>query len=769
MIPSSLDVPGEKTTMRFSRRLPHAAIAQILVFASMAVVAESQTFSGVLTWHNDNARTGQNLSETVLTPQNVNSNSFGKVLSYPVDGQIYTQPLYVPNLNIPGKGIHNVVYIATENDSVYAFDADGKTGIPLWKTSFANPVAGITPVNCTTAATSCSVYPVDGITATPVIDPLTNTIYVVAHTFESGSYYVRLHALNIATGAEKFGGPVALQATVNGTGVGSVHGKITMGLQGNLARPALLLLNGVVYIALGGNPHAWILAYDAQTLAQLAVFSSSPNGTLGGIWQSGAGLAADTEGHIYASTGDGTFDASTGGVDYGDTILKLDGSLNVLDYFTPMDQACRFTDDMDLSAGGPMLLPPQSGAVANEVLISGKGGSPCDAGASPIYVVNRDSLGGYDPAQDHVVQEIAGSPAGYWSNPAFWHGPTSEYVYFAGKAAWTTGDRVKMYSLTDGQLSTTYIKQSANVPINGGTPSVSSNGTSSGILWLLSRQEKLSARPGVMPAALYAYDATDVSKMLYSSVFAGKRDQPGCGNKFQVPTIANGKVFVATQNELDIYGLLNQPLPAYPVLLSSPCLDFSNVIVGQSSAAQTVILKNGGTTTLKVNSIAVGGLSAHDFTQTNNCTSVLPNGSCTITVTFKPSAINPRYATITIADSALTQQSIFIIGNGTPADSLLPASLTFPTTKVGTSSTPQTVTLKNLDLVNTLSVTNISLTGTHFSDFSQTNNCPASVAPGANCTINVTFTPQAIGNRNAQLSVTAGGSVQKVPVTGTGN
>jgi len=754
--------------MKLSRRFVGAATVQILALASFAAVAQAQSFSGVLTWHNDNARTGQNLNETVLTPQNVNSNTFGKVLSYPVDGQLYTQPLYVPNLNIPGKGVHNVIYVATENASVYAFDADGKTGIPLWKASFANPLSGITPVNCTTAATSCSVYPVDGITATPVIDPLTNTIYVVAHTFENGSYFVRLHALNIATGAEKFGGPVALTATVNGTGVGSVNGKITMGLQGNLARPALLLLNGVVYIALGGNPHAWILAYDSQTLVQLAVFCSSPNGTLGGVWQSGAGLAADAEGNIYAATGDGTFDASTGGVDYGDTVLKLDRLLNVLDYFTPMDQACRFTSDFDLSAGGPMLLPPQSGAVANEILMSGKGGSPCDVGASPIYVVNRDSLGGYDPSQDHVVQEIAGSPAGYWSNPAYWHGATSQYVYYAGKAAWSTGDRLKMYTLTDGQLSTTS-KQSANVPINGGTPSVSSNGSTNGIVWLLSRQEKLSARPGVMPAALYAYDATDVSKMLYSSIFAGKRDQPGCGNKFQVPTIANGKVYVATQNELDIYGLLNQPLPAYPVQLSSPCLDFGNVIVGATSAAQTITLKNGGATTLKVNSITVGGLSAHDFSETNTCTNVAPGGSCTITVTFKPAAALPRYANITISDSAVTQQSIFIIGTGTPADSLTPTSLTFPATKVGTSSTPQTVTLKNLDTVNPLSVSNISLTGTHPTDFSHTNNCPVSVAPGASCTINVTFIPQAVGSRNAQLSVTAAGTVQKVPVVGTGN
>src|SRR5581483_8000380 len=257
-------------------------------------------------------------------------------------------------------------------------------------------------------------------------------------------------------------------------------------------------------------------------------------------------------------TGDGTFDASTGGTDYGDTVVKLNSFLSVIDYFTPMDQACRFTSDFDLASGGPMVLPPQPGPVANELLMAGKGGSPCDAsGFAPIYLLNAATLGGYNPTQDNVVQEISGSPIGYWSSPAYFQGDTGTWVYYGGVTKdHATGDNLKAYSLTNGQLSTTPTSQSSNVLLNGGTPSVSANGTTNGIVWLLSRQDYLDTRPGVMPAVLYAYDATNLATQLYSSAQStqyGKRDQAGCGTKFQVPTVANGKVFVGTESELDIY------------------------------------------------------------------------------------------------------------------------------------------------------------------------------------------------------------------------
>lgn len=641
-----------------------------LFFFSLAG-AFGQGFAGVLTGQNDNARTGQNLSETVLTQQNVEAASFGKVLSYPVDGQIYAQPLYVPNVSIPNVGTRNVVYVATENDSVYAFDADGLNSNPLWHVSFSNFPNGISPVNCVKSGLSCNVYPVDGITGTPVIDPTTNTMYLVSHTLEKGTYFVRLHALDITAGAEKFGGPVALHATVNGTGAGSVNGKISMDTQHHLARPALLLLNGILYIAQDTQSHGWILAYNAQTLTQTAAFASTPNGTLGGIWHSGGGLVGDNQGDIYAATGDGTFDASTGGTDYGDTLMQLNSNLVVTDYFTPMDQACRFQQDKDLASGGPLALPTQGGSFPNEILIAGKGGSPCDASAtSPIYLVNRDQMGGYNPNQDQVVEEISGATIGYWSSPAYWQGASSAYVYYAGQTRnHAVGDYLKAYSVSNGQISKTPVAQSSNTFLVGATPSVSANNKTSGIVWIVARNDYLDTRPGVKPGVLYAYDATNVASQLYSSAQSlqyGTRDQLGCATKFQVPTIANGKVYVGTENEVDIYGLLGQPLPAYPVSLSVPCATFGSVPVGSTGTAQKVTLKNVGSANLNFSSIKLAGSNPGDFTRSSTCMSPLaPGASCTITINFKPTATGPRFAFVLITDSALTSQSIYVIGSGT--------------------------------------------------------------------------------------------------------
>ena len=729
--------------------------ARVAIAIYLASSAYAQTFNGVFTWHNDNGRTGQYLKESVLTPQNVNSATFGKVLSYPVDGEIFGQPLYVPNVQINGH-LYNVVYVVTENNSVVALETDNLH--PLWHTTFSNPSAGVTAVNCKTSSLSCNVYPIDGVTATPVIDPTTSTMYIVAHTLENGVFYVRLHALDITTGKEKFGGPVEVTATAPGTGVGSKNGMITLNLQNDLVRPAVLLLknagpNGTVYIAPNGYPHSWVLAYDAVTLQQLSVFVSSPNGTLAGIWQSGAGLAADKNNHIYLATGDGTFDASTGGLDYGDTLLQLDSSLAVVDYFTPMDQACRFTSDMDLSSGGPMLLPPQSGAVPNEVLIAGKGGTPCDAnGLSPIYLVNDDDMGQYDATLDHVVEEISGSTIGYWSSPAYWQGAAGAWVYYAGVTAdHATGDYLKAYSLTNGLLSVSPTSQSSNLLLNGGTPSISAKGSTNGILWLISREDYLDTRPGVKPATLYAYDATNVATQLYSSAASGLRDQAGCGAKFQTPTIANGQVFVGTGSELDVYGVIGQPLPAYPVTLSQPCADFGMVETGSTSTAQNVVLTNTGAANLTINSIAPTGQNVTDFIATNNCpASLAPGGNCTITLTFTPLGTGPRYASVIINDNAITPQGISVVGYGIATISLTPTILEFGDVTVGQSSSPQTATFQN----SGTSSVNVTVTMTGQADFSQTNNCPASVPAGGSCTINVTFKPVAIGLRHGYINLT---------------
>jgi hypothetical protein len=528
----------------------------------------------VITWHNDNAHTGQYLRETALTPLNVNSGSFGKLGSYTVDGQIYAQPLYWPGLPIPHLGTHNVLFVATENDSVYALDADTPGSQPLWQVNFTNP-PNVTTVPCEDINKSCHVYPIVGITGTPVIDPSSKTLYVIARTKEirltQGVYVQRLHALDIATHAEKFGGPVEITASQSGISFDPLHAG---------QRPGLLLLpgsqggNNVLYIAWAGYTHSgppilpgWVMAYDAQTLKQLAVFATTPKGTDGGVWGAGGGIASDSRGYLYAATADGTFDANKGGADYGDSLVKLNlshAALSVTDYFTPMDEACRLQADLDLGSGGPMVLPHDGSAtVTDEVLISGKGGSPCDlfsgTYASPIYVVNRRRMGQFHGQHDNVAQTVAGATAGYWSAPAYWKGQNGAYVYYAGvleDADKGVGDNLRMYTLSGGLLSTSSVAQSPNTFPVGSTPSVSANGDTNGIVWAIERQDSLSQKPGSQPAVLHAYDATNVATELYNSKQAGTRDQAGPATKYQVPTIANGRVYVGTQTELDAYGLM---------------------------------------------------------------------------------------------------------------------------------------------------------------------------------------------------------------------
>jgi hypothetical protein len=647
--------------MRFAKSVATAVAFVITCFGS----ATSQVFNGVLTQHNDNARSGQNLNETTLTPQNVSAATFGKVFSYSVDGQVYAQPLYVPNLSIPSMGTHNVVFVATENDSVYALDADGLSPTPLWHDSFINPAQGITAIPCSN--TGCVVFPMRGITSTPVIDPNTDTMYLITRTVSKGQYFQTLHAIDITTGAEKFGGPVNIAGSVSGTGVGSKSGVIAFDPLAAVQRAGLLLANGMIYIAWSATrEHGWIMAYDAQTLQQVAILNTTPNGTLGGVWQSGNGLAADGAGDIYVAVADGLFDVNTGGVDYGDSLLKLNSTLGVMDYFTPKDQACRRSYDKDLGSGGPLLLPAQGGAVSNELIIAGKGGGPCDSsGVTPIYVLNRDNLGQYNAMVDQVVEEVAASSAGYWSSPAYWQGSSAAYIYSAGGNG-TTSDTLHMYSVSNGQLSATAVAQSSNTFIVGATPSISAKGNSSGIVWVIERQDNLDTNPGTSPAILYAYDATDVSKMLYNSTQVVQRDQGGCGNKFQVPTIANGRVYVATQNELDVFGLLGNSSSAPSVYLSNPCETFAAQAVGTTSAAQSVTLKNSGNLDLDINQITTSGLNAGDFNQSNPCAkSLAPGASCTITIKFTPSIVGAESAYVMISDNANgSPHNVYLTGVG---------------------------------------------------------------------------------------------------------
>jgi len=735
-----------------------------LTFSTLA--ATGQSFNGVLTWQNDNGRTGQNLNETVLTPANVNITTFGKVFAFQVDGNVFAQPLYVPNVTIPNQGVHNVLYVATENDSVYAFDADGQSTTPLWQVSFIDPANNITPEACLDANNGCVITPVVGITGTPVIDPSTGTLYLVAVTDESGLFFQRLHALDITSGAEKFGGPVVVQPTFPGTGPGSRNGIVRFGSAHHLQRPGLLLLNDVVYVAWTGT-HGWIVGYDALTLAQVAVFNSSPNTRYAGIWQSGAGLAADSQGNIYAATGDGTFDADTGGNSYGDTLLKLNSSLQVVDYFTPMDQLCRNAHDQDLASGGPVVLPTQSGPTPDEVLLSGKGGYPCDlfgsTYASPFYVLNQNQLGGYNPSQDQNVQTVAGAPEFVYGTPAYWTGPNGSYVYLSGFLRGSdAGDFLRAFSITNGLLSPSPIALTKTRFPVGSSPSVSANGTTNGILWAVKRGDSLDNNPGPDPTVLVAFDATNVAKLLYSTTQKQSLEDVGApATKFLPPTVANGRVYVGTQSEIDVYGLL-------PVSVSPIKLVFATRTVGMSSLVKTITLTNTQSKTLNISSISTSG----DFFETHpTCASSLaPSTSCTINVTFTPSTSGTRTGTLSVADDAPgSTQSVSLSGIGTFVG-LSATTLPFGSVPVGTNSRTKKiiVTNKGSALVN---ITNISIGGPNATDFVQTNTCGQSLAAGASCTITFGFTPTATGNRSATLSIVDDdlGSPQNVALSGIGS
>jgi hypothetical protein len=507
--------------------------------------------TAVLTYHNDNARTGQFTLETALTPSTVYTANFGKLFTQSVDGYIYAQPLYAPGIMIPGNGTHNVVYVATEHDSVYAFDADSSSGGTLWKTSFINSSAGVTTVPSADVGVN-DIVPEIGITATPVIDYVASTIFVEVKTKEVvggvTNYVHRLHALDIRTGLEKPNSPVVITAISEGTGDGNNgKGQVPWNPLRQHVRPALLLNYGVVYVASAshgdiGPYHGWVLAYNEDTLQQLYTINLTPNGGLGGVWQAGNGMVADTLGIMYCATGNGTFDADPSlgnGIDYGDSFVRLApvaGKLQVQDYFTPFDQAYLDAVDGDLGSGGVLIPPTQTGKYPNILIGCGKEGR--------IYVVNRDNMSHFHAATDEVIQTISNANGGTWSSPAYWN----NNIYYNAQ-----GDVLKCYSLIGGLLSTTPTSKS-NVTLGfpGATPSISSNGATGGIVWIV--QTDAYGTPG--PAILHAFDATNVAHELWNSTLAGTRDTAGNAVKFATPTISNGKVYIGTATELDVYGIL---------------------------------------------------------------------------------------------------------------------------------------------------------------------------------------------------------------------
>jgi hypothetical protein len=504
----------------------------------------------VVTYHNDVARTGQYLNETTLTLANVNSAAFGKLGLYATDGKVDAQPLYLSGVAVPGQGARNVLYVATEHDSVYAFDADA--GSILWRVSLLG--TGETPSDQRSCA---QVVPEIGITSTPVIDrtrPPNGVIYVVAMSKSGSTYFQRLHALDITTGAELFGGPRLIQASVPGSGDDDDNNPavVTFAPERYEARSALTLVNGRLIIAWTSHcdidPYTgWIMAYDPGSLAQTAVLNVTPNGSRGAFWMAGAGPAVDPAGNLYLLDGNGTFGNTNDTVtldgsgfpttrNFGNAFLKIStsGGLAVADYFATFNTIAQSNADDDLGSGGALVLPDLVDGTGNVKHLAVGAGKDAH-----IYVVDRDSMGKWNSSSNQVYQDISGAlGGGVFSMPAYFN----RTLYYGA-----AGDTIKAFPIVNARVASTPSSKTAkSFTYPGSTPGISASGTTNAILWAVENSS---------PAVLHAYDAANLTHELYNSSQAtGSRDTFGPGNKFITPTIANGHVFVGTQTGVAVFG-----------------------------------------------------------------------------------------------------------------------------------------------------------------------------------------------------------------------
>ena len=522
----------------------------------------------VLTYHNDNTRQGANTNEVLLTLANVNVATFGRLITYPVDGYIYTQPLYVANLVIPGLGTHNAVFVATENNSVYAFDADGNVGTNgglLWQTNLGT--AALSNNHEFGGDNYTDIVPEVGITGTPAIDLASGTLYVDARTRVVGAtvnYYHSVHALNITNGAEQPYSPVIVTNSVPGQGVDNFNGVVTFNPRQENQRPGMTLAGGMLYVAYGSfadaDPyHGWVIGFNATNLQASAdyVFNTTPNanktnfGTYAGegaLWMSGSGLCVDANTNLYFETANGSFSANTNGGDYSDSFVRLSTSngLAVADYFTPYNQLDLANSDGDLGSGGSLLLPDSVGSSAHPHLIVGAGKQ------GTIYLVDRDNMGHYNAANDsQIVQEWPFAIGGVWSSPAYFN----NQIYYQG-----TQDVTKAFSISNAVLSGPVSEATTSFGALGGTPSISANGTNDGIVWTIQSDAYASGGPDV----LHAYNATNLALELWNSSQNPARDNPGGAIEMTTPTVVNGKVYVGAEYALSIFG--NSIFLATPVI-----------------------------------------------------------------------------------------------------------------------------------------------------------------------------------------------------------
>jgi hypothetical protein len=602
----------------------------------------------VLTQHNDIARTGQNLNETLLTPANVNINQFGKLFTQKVDGIVVGQPLYASAVLTSDGVVHNVVVVVTQNNTVYAFDADSNQP-PIWSVSLDD---GGTPDPIGDFGCKGTGFTEIGITGTPVIDAGKTTVYVVAKTLTGDVRAFRLHALDITTGNELLGGPVTIAGT---------YGPDTFNVLLQLQRPALLLdNNGSIYIGFGGNGcdvydyNGWLFAYNSRTLQQQAVFETAPNGKKASIWQGGTGPSVDEFGNIYVVTANGTYDGPSGENDFGDSVLKLGwngAALGILDYstdfFTPYNQDYLQDNDLDLGSSGALILPDQPGMYPHELVAGGKAGT--------LYLINRDDLGGYNTTYDDVIQEIADFPFELTGVPSYWNGS----VYVAGDR-----DFIKQFLLVNGSLMTPPLSQTT-VNFGGEGPastSITANGTSNGILWALEHSAHI----------LHAFDPTNLANELYNSKQAlHSRDKLGELIRFVTPTISNGKVYVGGKRVLTVYGLLP--------ILSAASGNGQTGLPGQVLPLALSVLASDAYTQAPISGLSVtcndgraGGLFVGGATQTTDASGTatfnyqLPATPKAVTITCS----NPGTASTTFIETCAAEAPaslIIVSGNNQTA------------------------------------------------------------------------------------------------------
>lgn len=676
-----------------------------------AFLGASQAFAqtSLTTYHNDQARDGWNQNETILTTANVNSTNFGKLFSDTVDGQVYAQPLYMPNISI-GGGTHNVAYVVTENDSAYAFDADS-AGVTYWHTSFLT--GGAMPVSLADVGNCTQISPEIGITDTPVIDPTSGIMYFVAmtKTVSGGvtTYTQTLHALNITTGAETANGPQTIGATAPGKGDGGTT--VTFRPRAYKERCALALVNGVVYTSwtghcdndgIAGNYYGWVIGYSASNITQqLSVYCSAPNGSESSFWESGDGPSVDSAGNLYYLSANGTFDTTAPVSDYGQCFLKLNtvgNAVTALDYFAPMSQASMSSGDQDVGSAGQCLLPASWGTTAHPNIIIGAD-KPSD-----LYVVDADTgkMGEFSSTANNIIQTVYSIGGKGYTSPAIYSNGTTNWVYWG-----MSGEALKAFTFANGQYVTT--PSSATAAIYGAAgsfstgcvPSVSSNGNTNGIVWAL--------YPGT-PVTLFAYDATNLATMLYNSGQNSARDTATAAYvKFELPSVVNGKVYVPTSSSLVVYGLLTTSSTSTPTgtpaVTATPTSTASRTPTSTptttasptatSTPTRTATLTPTSTSTSSATASPTGTPSSTSTTsptatasRTPTATASLPATSTpTLTATFTPMSTSTSSATASATTTGTPTFSFTPTGTPTSTASSTPTKTASPTTTSTPTST----------------------------------------------------------------------------------